>query len=340
MKLAVLSSVAWRTPPKKYGPWEQVASNVAEGMVEKGLEVTLFATADSITQAKLASVCPEGYEETPEADAKVFEAMHISHLMEMSHQFDIIHNHFDFMPLTYSRLISTPILTTIHGFSSPKIIPIYKKYNDRCFYSSISIADRSSELRYICNVYNGIDTENFTYREVKEDYLLFFGRIHPDKGTYDAINIAKNSGHRLIIAGLIQDQQYFDSQVRPHLDDEQITYVGNAGPEYRDELLGNAKALLHPVYFEEPFGLSIVEAMCCGTPVIAYPKGSMPELICDGKTGFLVKDENQATDALSNLKSITPKDCRRWVLDNFTNKIMIDRYLEAYQKVLENWHGE
>ena len=340
MKVAVLSPVAWRTPPKKYGPWEQVASNVAEGMVEKGLEVTLFATADSVTKGKLEGVCSVGYEESYGSDAKVFEALHISHLMEMSHQFDIIHNHFDFMPLTYSHLISAPILTTIHGFSSDKIIPVYKKYNDRCFYSSISISDRSPALTYISNVYNGIDPEDFTYRETKEDYLLFFGRIHPDKGTHDAISIAKRSGHRLVMAGLIQDQQYFDAHIHPHLDEEQIVYVGNAGPEYRDELLGKAKALLHPIHFQEPFGLGVVEAMCCGTPVIAYQKGSMPELILDGETGILVSNEYEATEAIHQLPSISPQGCRQWVLENFTNRIMVDRYLEVYHKVLNCWCQE
>ena len=334
MKLAVLSPVAWRTPPRKYGPWEQVASNVAEGMVAKGLEVTLFATGDSITNAVLEAVCPQGYEETPGADAKVFEAMHISHLMENAERFDIIHNHFDFLPLTYSRLISTPILTTIHGFSSDKILDIYKKYRNTAHYASISLADRSPELNYIANVYNGINTDDFTYREKKEDYLLYFGRIHPDKGAHDAINIAKKGGYRLIIAGFIQDKHYFEERVKPFINQEDIQFVGNAGPAYRDELLGKARALLHPIHFDEPFGLSVAEAMYCGTPVVAYRRGSMSELILHGETGFLVENEDEASGKLDDLNSISPVACHQWAKEKFTNRIMVENYLKVYQKIL------
>src|SRR6185436_116475 len=157
MKIAILSPVAWRTPPRHYGPWEQVASNLAEGLIKEGIEVSLFATADSITSTRLEAVIPKGYEEDRGQDAKVVECLHISNLAERAAEFDLIHNHFDFLPLTYSRLISTPVVTTIHGFSSPLIIPVYKKYNANCSYVSISYADRSAELEYIANVYHGID---------------------------------------------------------------------------------------------------------------------------------------------------------------------------------------
>ena len=184
MKIAILSSIAWRTPPRKYGPWEQVSSNIAEGMVELGLDVTLFATGDSITKGKLASVCEHGYAEDSNVDPKVIECLHISSLMEESDKFDLIHNNFDFLPLSYSRLIKTPMVTTIHGFSSPKIIEVYKKYNNTCNYVSISNSDRSPDLDYTATVYNGVNTDEFTFRSHSEDYLLFFGRIHPEKGVY------------------------------------------------------------------------------------------------------------------------------------------------------------
>ena len=151
MKIAILSPVAWRTPPRHYGPWEQIASNIAEGLVKKGLDVTLFATGDSITTGNLDAICERGYEEDRAQDAKVLECLHISNLMEKASSFDIIHNNFDFLPLTYSALIKTPIITTIHGFSSQKIIPVYKKYNASSHYVSISNADRSSELEYEYN---------------------------------------------------------------------------------------------------------------------------------------------------------------------------------------------
>ena len=217
MKIAILSSIAWRTPPRKYGPWEQVASNIAEGMVEKGLGVTLFATGDSITKGKLNSTCKKPYAENPDIDPKVAECLHISNLMEQADQFDLIHNNFDFLPLSYSRLIKTPLLTTIHGFSSPKIIPVYKKYNHSGYYVSISNADRSPELDYIATVYNGINTNDFILNHDPDDYLLYFGRIHPHKGTYESIQIAKKTKRKLIISGLIQDHEYFEAKVKPFI---------------------------------------------------------------------------------------------------------------------------
>ena len=282
MKVAVLAPVAWRTPPRHYGPWEQVASNITEGLVKLGIEVSLFATGDSITAGKLYSVCNSGYEEDRSQDAKVLECLHISNLMEKAGEFDLIHNNFDFLPLTYSGLIKTPVITTIHGFSSTKIIPVYKKYNSSGHYVSISNADRSSELNYLATVYNGLDTRHFEFNNEPEDYLLYFGRIHHDKGTAEAIEIAKKSKRKLLIAGLIQDENYFKEKVEPHLGD-QIQYLGNAEPAKRNELLRNAAALLHPINFNEPFGMSVAEAMLCGTPVIAFNKGSMPELIQDKK---------------------------------------------------------
>ena len=334
IKVAVLSPVAWRTPPRHYGPWEQVASNVAEGMVKKGLDVTLFATLDSVTGGKLEGIIPKGYEEDPEADPKVAECLHISHLMEQAHRFDIIHNHFDFLPLTYSRLAKTPMVTTIHGFSSPKIIPVYKRYNAFNHYVSISNADRSSELKYIATVYNGIDSSQFTLNEHREDYLLFFGRIHPDKGTHEAIEIAKKAGMKLIIAGIVQDRKYFEEKIAPHLNHDDIVYEGSAGPEKRNRLLGKAYALLHPIRFNEPFGLSVAESMFCGTPVIAFNRGSMPELIRDGKTGFLVRNTDEAVDRLADIPKIRRADCRKWAEENFSMEKMIEGYLSVYEKVL------
>ncbi|MDB5154579.1 MAG: glycosyltransferase [Mucilaginibacter sp.] len=190
MKIAILAPVAWRTPPLHYGPWEQIASNIAEGLVKKGLDVTLFATGDSITDGKLDAICEKGYEEDRNQDAKVLECMHISNLMEKASHFDIIHNNFDFLPLTFSAFIKTPIITTIHGFSSQKIVPVYKKYNATTHYVSISNADRSPELDYLATVYNGVDTRDFEFIPTPENYLLYFGRIHHDKGTAEAIDIA------------------------------------------------------------------------------------------------------------------------------------------------------
>ncbi len=336
MKIAILSPVAWRTPPRKYGPWEQVASNIAEGMVEQGMDVTLFASGDSFTKGKLVSVCEQPYAENPNVDPKVAECLHISSLMEDADQFDLIHNNFDFLPLTYSRLIKKPMVTTIHGFSSPKILPVYKKYNSTGHYVSISNSDRSPELDYVATVYNGINTEEFVYSPVSKEYMLFFGRIHPEKGVYESIQIARQSKRRLIISGLIQDQAYFDLKVKPFVNGNDIVYIGNSGPDERNKLMGDAFALLHPIGFEEPFGLSVAEAMFCGTPVIAFNRGAMPELILDGRTGFLVNSIEEAVEAVDGIRSIDRGFCREWADSKFSRQKMIEGYLEVYQKVLHH----
>ena len=335
MKVAILAPIAWRTPPEKYGPWEQVASNIAEGLVEKGIEVTLFATGNSHTAGKLEYVSPTAYAEDQTIDPKVWECLHISKVMEQASNFDIIHNNFDFLPLTYSRLIQTPIVTTIHGFSSPKIIPVYKKYNSNNFYVSISNSDRSSELDYTATVYNGIDSKDFTFNGNPKDYLLFFGRIHPEKGTYESIQIAKRANRKLIISGLIQDEAYFEEKVKPYINDEDIIYVGNSGPIERNKLLGEAIALLHPISFDEPFGLSVAEAMLCGTPVVAFRRGSMPELIDHSKTGFLVTTIEEAVEAITKIESIDRKQCHSWAINNFSLDKMVKGYMDVYEHILQ-----
>jgi len=303
-------------------------------MVKKGCEVTLFATGDSITSGKLDAVCAQGYEEDRTQDAKVLECLHISNLMEKADQFDIIHNNFDFLPLTYSDLIKTPVITTIHGFSSQKIIPVYKKYNSIGHYVSISDSDRSAELDYLATVYNGLNIQDFDFVEYPNDYLLYFGRIHHDKGCAEAIQIAKKSSRKLLIAGIIQDENYYREKVEPYLN-EQIQYIGHAGPEKRNELLGKASALLHPINFNEPFGMSVAEAMLCGTPVIAFNKGSMPELIQPEKTGFLVNTVDEAVEAVSNLKNIQRTNCRDWASSKFSSEKMVNDYFELYKRILK-----
>lgn len=336
MRIAILSPIAWRTPPRQYGPWELVASTIAEGLIKKGHDVTLFATGDSLTSGKLDAICPNPYEEDREMDVKVWESLHISNLMEKADNFDLIHNHYDFLPLTYSKLIKTPMITTIHGFSSEKIIPVYKKYNSNSTYISISNADRHSQLDYYRTIYHGIDESKFKFNENKEEYLLFYGRIHPNKGTSQAIEIARLSGYRLIIAGLIQDQNYFHNEIAPQIDDKNVIYLGNVTQAEGDQLLGKAKALLHPIFFDEPFGLSVAEAMMCGTPVIAFSRGSMPELIEHGKTGYLVNNVSEATAAVGTLNDLDPYYCRAHALEKFSIDQMINEYIKAYESLVPN----
>ncbi|MBN1115066.1 MAG: glycosyltransferase family 4 protein [Oligoflexia bacterium] len=335
MRIAMISPVAWRTPPVHYGPWERFASLLTEGLVKKGVDVTLFATGDSLTGANLRAVIARGYEENKESDAKVCECLHISEVFEQAESFDLIHNNFDFLPLTFSRLVKTPVVTTIHGFSSPKIIPVYKKYNNVGYYVAISNSDKSPELKYAATIYHGIDVENFTFNAKPLDkYLIYFGRVHHDKGTKEAIEIARMSGYRLIMAGIIQDASYYRNFVEPAIDNENIIFLGSVGPEKRNEILGNASALLHPINFREPFGLAVVEAMACGTPVIAFNRGSMPEIITHEKDGFLVSSVDEAVDAVHSIGKINREECRKTVQNRFTADIMVDNYLKLYKKIL------
>lgn len=338
MRVAILAPLTWRTPPRNYGPWEQVASVLTGALVAKGINVTLFATGDSITNAKLQSVWQKPLGEHG-GDAKVAECLHIANLMERAEDFDIIHNHFDFLPLTYSGLIRTPVITTIHGFSSSAIIPVYKKYNARSHYVSISNSDRNPELKYIDTVYNGLDETQFDFGEGKGGYLLYFGRMHPHKGAHEAIKIAAQSNKKLILCGLIQDAKYFDEKVAPYLNDSSVIYMGNVCPQQRNKLLGDALALLHPISFEEPFGLSVAEAMMCGTPVIAFNKGSMKELIIDGKTGFLVDNIDEAVDAVSYIKNVCRCTCRQHALDNFSSATMATKYIKLYRQIKRKQHS-
>ncbi len=334
MRIAMLSPIAWRTPPRHYGPWESVVSVLTEGLVERGHDVTLFATGDSLTSGTLRAVCPQGYEEDQTIVPKVWEALHITNLFDDADGFDVIHNHFDFLPLTYTGMTKTPVVTTIHGFSSAGILPVYEKYNERVAYVSISDSDRAPQLDYERTIYHGIDLAQFDFQSRPDDYLLFFGRIHPDKGAKEAIEIAKRSNKKLIMAGIIQDHSYFQRHIHAQIDNRRVIYKGSVGPVERNQLLGKAAALLHPINFEEPFGLSVVEAMACGTPVIAFRRGSMPEIIDDGRNGYLVKNVHEAVDQVPRISILSRSACRRTVEERFSVERMVDQYCDLYQQIV------
>jgi glycosyltransferase involved in cell wall biosynthesis len=331
-RIAVLSPVAWRTPPRRYGAWETVAGNVAEGLVARGWDVTLFATGDSITRAHLHAVVARGYEEDPDIDPKVAEYLHISELFEHAGEFDLIHSHYDFMALTYTRLVKTPVVTTIHGFSSPRIMPVYEKYSDGNFVS-ISDSDRAPGLNYLATVYNGIDLTLYPRRKSAGDSLIFLGRIHPDKGTHLAIEVARKSGRPLLIAGIVQDQTYFREQVAPFLN-ETIRYIGPVDVQGKNELFARAFALLHLNSIPERFGLVLAEANAAGVPVIAMDLGSCREVIEDGRTGFLVNSVDEAVLALARVAEISAAECRRRVERCFSIETMIEGYERVYEQIL------
>src|ERR1700693_2405133 len=301
-RVAVLSPVAWRTPPRQYGAWETVASNITEGLVARGWDVTLFATRDSATRAHLHAVVDRGYEEDRTADPKVAEYLHISEAFEHAAEFDLIHSNYDFMAVTYSRLGKTPVLTTIHGFSSPRIIPVYQKYRDG-YFVSISDSDRAPGLNYLATVYNGIDLALYPLQESRGQDLIFLGRIHPDKGVHLAIEVARQSGLPLLIAGIIQDQAYFREQVEPQLD-HCIRYIGPVDVPGKNKLFARASALLHLNTIPERFGLVLAEANAAGVPGIALDLGSCREVIKEGQTGFLVNNAAEAARALERISEI------------------------------------
>jgi len=328
-----LSPVAWRTPPKAYGAWETVASNIAEGLVARGWEnVTLFATKDSITRARLEGIIDRGYEEDKSQVPPISACMHIAHCMEQADEFDLIHNNYDYLPLTYSHLIGTPMLTTIHGFSEPGILPAYRRYKDT-YFASISDSDRDPDLPYVATVYNGIDTSCITFRAEPGDKIVSYGRIHPDKGVHLAIEVAKRAGGDLLIAGIIQDQSYFDAMIKPHLNLSSCQYVGPVNPAARDELLGQALAVLHLNTIPERFGLVMAESMAAGVPVIAADLGSCREVIAGGKTGYLVDSVDEAVEAVGKIDRIDRRACRQRVEENFTIDCMARGYEKVYEEI-------
>lgn len=329
----MLAPIAWRTPPRHYGPWELVTSLLTEALVARGVDVTLFATLDSITAGRLDGVVPRPYSEAPEIDAKVWEYAHLAHVFERAGQFDLIHNQADFPAHAFANLVSTPMVTTIHGFSSERILPMYKPYEDRVHYVAISDSDRHPDLRYAATIHHGIRLGEFPFDAQGSDGLLFFGRMHPDKGAAEAIAVARSTGRRLDLYGIVQDQGYFDREVAPQLD-ERVRFHGPVGGAERVRALGSARALLHLINFDEPFGLSVIEAMACGTPVIAVRRGSMPEIVKDGETGILVRSAGDAVTALSRIDGIDRAACRRDVEERFSVESMADRYVDLYRRIL------
>jgi glycosyltransferase involved in cell wall biosynthesis len=334
MKIAMLAPIAWRTPPRGYGPWELVTSLLTEALVARGIDVTLFATRDSVTTARLDGVVPAPYSEDPSIDAKVWEYRHLAHMFGKASQFDLIHNQADFPAHAFADLVNTPMVTTIHGFSSERILPMYEPFQHRVHYVAISEADRHPALRYAATIHHGIPLDNFRFDPEGSENLLFFGRIHPDKGAKEAIAAARAVGRPLDLYGIVQDQGYYEREVVPANDGIAIRYHGEVGGEQRIRALGSACALLHLINFDEPFGLSVIEAMASGTPVIATRRGSMPELIENGVNGYLVDNMEEAVAALEKIHQIDRAAVRKTVADKFTVDRMADEYVALYRSII------
>ncbi len=343
MRIAVLSPCHWRTPPRLHGPWEQIASVITEELVRRGHDVTLYATGDSVTSARLRSIVPHPLlEEAGRAlEPKVYGYLHAALAFEDADQFDVIHNHYDGYPLVFSRLVDTPVVTTVHGFSSPQIAAVYRKY-DNVSYVSITDADRRNcpDMNWVATVHHGIDFGELPFGPTPDDYVCFLGRIHPYKGVDVAIEAARGAGVVLKIAGHIDENDprvvsFWREQVEPAIDGDRVVWLGEVGPAARSDLLRGARACLCPIRWDEPFGLVFVESMASGTPVVAFARGSAPELIEDGVSGVLVPadDVDAFIAGIAAAGGLPRPPIRRHAEDRFTIEKMVDGYEAVYRRV-------
>ncbi len=333
MKIAMLAPIAWRTPPRQYGPWELVTSLLTEALVARGVDVTLFATLDSQTAARLDGVVPAPYSEDPSIDAKVWEFRHLAHLFEQADRFDLIHNQADFPAHGFSGLVATPMVTTIHGFSSDRILPMYQPYQDRVHYVAISDADRHPALRYAATIHHGIVLDDFPFQPAPAATCCSSAASIPTRARARRSRRRGRAAMAWTCTASSRTAAITTATWCRNLD-AAIRYHGPVGGEARVRALGGAKALLHLINFDEPFGLSVIEAMACGTPVIAARRGSMPELIDDGVTGFLVDTPQEALDAIARIDTIDRAACRRAVAERFSVDRMADAYVALYREIL------
>ena len=343
MKIAQISPLWERVPPPAYGGTEAVVYMLTEGLVARGHEVVLYASGDSLTSAELRSVYPRSLRTATDLkDPAPYDWLHATSALADDGEFDIIHNHAGELPMAVSRLVDTPMLTTLHCLITPDTRIIWENYHG--FYNTISEAalrsiPRSvSRHKYVGAIYNGIDVKSFPFREHKDDYLLFLSRLAPEKGTHLAIEVARRLGMPLIVAGKVDrvDREYYRSAVEPLIDGDLVRYVGEVTRQEAKKLYAGARALLLPLRWEEPFGLVMPEAMATGTPVIAFRRGSAPELIVDGETGFLVDDGDvdAMAKAVGKVDRIDPRRCRQHVEDNFDVARMVEGYLAVYERIL------
>ena len=333
----------WETvPPPAYGGTEAVVSVLVEELVRRGHQVTLCASGDSITSAQLFSVYPRSLRTADDLlDRQPYDWMHLAlSLREASSGYDIIHNHAGEPAMAMSHLVDLPMLTTTHCLITPDTRFIWDHY--RGWYNTISRSARLTmpQVRggtYAGVVYNAIDVQSFPYEEDKEDYMLFLSRVAPDKGTHLAIEVARRTGLRLVIAAKVDraDRDYFHEVVEPLIDGKLVQFLGEADAALKRKLYAKARCLLLPICWEEPFGLVIPEAMACGTPVIAFRRGAAPEIVADGETGYLVDDVEGMVRAVYRVEHIDPRRCRRYVEERFDAPRLADDYLALYQRILE-----
>lgn len=341
MRIAQVSPLYESVPPKLYGGTERVVSYLTDELVQRGHEVTLFASGDSTTRARLEPVVPRAIRLSgPVTDPHCYQMLEMGRVFDRASEFDVIHCHVEYFSLPFTRLVSTPVLTTLHArLDTLELQPIFREYADANLVS-ISYNQRKPLpfVNWIATVYNGVDLSLYRLERRRGKYLAFLGRISPEKGIEQAVEVAKRTGIPLKVAAKVDpaDVTYYENEVKPLLDHGLVEFLGEIDQSHKAEFLGNAMALIFPIHWPEPFGLVMVEALACGTPVIAGRFGSVPEIISDGKTGFICDSVEEMVLACQRIGQILPEECRRQVEKRFCSSVMAKGYEQAYAKIIGN----
>ena len=340
MRIAQVAPLWERVPPPAYGGIELVVGLLTDELVRRGHEVTLFASGDSLTDADLSSIHPQALRLDPSVkEYGIYEMLHLSKVCERAAEFDVIHSHMGCAALPYAKLVKTPVVHTLHGIFTPDNRKMFS-YAKEQPYVSISNSQRDLELGLNCvaTVYNGIDIHihKFFPQPDEPPYLAFLARMSPEKGPHHAIAIAKAAGLPLKMAGKVDvvDVEFFENEIKPHVDGEQIQFLGEANHTQKNELMGRAIATLFPITWREPFGLVMTESMAAGTPVIGMRLGSTPEVIKPGVSGYLCDSIEECVQAVHKVQEIDRLGCREYVSNRFGIQQMTDGYESVYQQVI------
>jgi glycosyltransferase involved in cell wall biosynthesis len=338
MKIAQVAPLYESVPPHGYGGTERVVSYLTEELVREDHDVTLFASGDSKTAAHLVPCAPRSLRLGKAVDTLAHHILMLEQVFQRAGEFDLIHFHIDYLHFPLSRRGSFNQLTTLHGRLDLPDLPLL--YNEFSEMPLVSISDSQrkplSQANWVGTVYHGLPPNSFTFCEKSDEYLLFLGRISPEKRVDRAIEIARRARRKLKICAKIDrvDRYYFNKHIKHLLEDPSIEFIGEVGHEKKNQLLGGALALLFPIDWPEPFGLVMIEALACGTPVIAFSCGSVPEIIIQGKTGFIVNEIEEAVDAAHRISSIDRRKCRQEFEDRFTDRHMAQNYVRIYEQQL------
>ncbi len=337
MRIAQIAPLQVAVPPEDYGGTERCIHNLTEALVKLGHDVTLFATGDSRTSARLVSSLAKALKFDPTVDASAYHVAHLAQIYQQADQFDVIHSHLDYLTLPFARTVRTPSVVTLHGrLDSPEVVRVLNLYPD-ANYIAISASQRSQQpqLNWVSTIHHAVDLDRFDFYPEHGEYLAFVGRISPEKRPDRAIEIAKMTGIPLIMAAKVdpKDQDYYDQVIKPLLNHPLVDYIGVVGEERKQELMGNALALVMPIDWPEPFGMVFIEALSCGTPILTCPFGSVPELLKDGVTGFIRETNEELAEAALKVRRLSRARCREYVRRKFDIGKMALEYVNAYSVV-------